>query len=83
MFAVATGNQKTFEVGIFNKDVRALVKQNRSHLDYGDAWADVHFQNVVAETEEEAMAMIEERYPAQSGFVVSAIRQYRTSIFAT
>lgn len=51
MFAVATGNQKTFEVGIYNKEVRSAVKENLSHFDFGDEWADVHYQNIVADTE--------------------------------
>jgi len=73
MFAVATGNQKTFEVGIYNKEVRSAVKENISHIDFGDEWADVHYQNVVADTEAEALAMITDRYPEEKGFVVASM----------
>lgn len=73
MFAVATGNQKTFEVGVYNKEVRSSVKENISHFDYGDEWADVHYQNVVADTEAEALTMITDRYPPEKGFVVSSL----------
>ena len=73
MFAVATGNQKTFEVGIYNKDVRTCVKENVRHLDFGDEWADVHYQNVVADTEAEALTMITDRYPPEKGFVVTSL----------
>ncbi|MDV7338550.1 hypothetical protein RYZ26_03010 [Terasakiella sp. A23] len=74
MFAVATGNQKTFEVGIYNKEVRNCVKENNSHLDFGDEWADVHYQNIVAVTEAEALTMVTDRYPADKGFVVTSLK---------
>lgn len=83
MFAVATGNRKTFEVGIFNKEVRVCVKENYSHEEFADEWADVRYQNVVAETKDEALAMIESRYPGKDGFVVNSIAEQRKeSIFA-
>ncbi|WP_419796945.1 MAG: hypothetical protein ACNI26_11260 [Terasakiella sp.] len=72
MFAVATGNQKTFEVGIYNKEVRACVKENDTHLDYGDEWADVHYQNVVAQDKAEALTMMNDRYPPEQGFVIES-----------
>ncbi|WP_038012909.1 hypothetical protein [Terasakiella pusilla] len=75
MFAVATGNQKTFEVGIYNQEVRSCVKENDSHLDYGDQWADVHYQNIIADTEEEARSMVAERYPAERGFILESISE--------
>lgn len=79
MFAVATGNQKTFEVGIYNKDVRRCVKENATHLDYADEWADVHYQNVVAESVDEALVIMQDRYPPDQGFVIeSCMVQSRT-----
>jgi len=72
MFAVATGNQKTFEVGIYNKEVRSCVKENVSHLDFGDEWADVHYQNIVAESQAEALIMVADRYPPEKGFVIDS-----------
>ncbi|NVK17923.1 MAG: hypothetical protein HWE30_04445 [Methylocystaceae bacterium] len=75
MFAIATGNQKTYEVGIYNQEVRSLVKENNSHIDYGDEWADVHYQNVVAYNEAEALTLITDRYPADQGFVVTSLSE--------
>ncbi len=77
MFAVATGNQKTFEVGLYNKEVRSCVKENDSHFDFGDEWADVHYQNVVALNEAEALTMITDRYPPEKGFVVTSVEEGR------
>ncbi len=72
MFSVATGKQKTFEVGIYNQEVRSCVKENNCHLDYGDDWADVRYQNVVALSQEEALDLIKDRYPSDKGFVIQS-----------
>ncbi|WP_135077581.1 hypothetical protein [Terasakiella sp. SH-1] len=72
MFAVATGNQKTFEIGIYNRAVRDCVKENDHHLDFGDEWADVHYQNIVADTQDEALVLITDRYPPEKGFVIQS-----------
>lgn len=74
MFAVATGSKKTFAIGVYNKEVRASVKENMRHLDFGDEWADVHYQGVVAETQDEALSVIVKRYPAEKGFVVDSVK---------
>jgi len=73
MFAVATGNQKTYEVGIYNKDVRSSVKENLSNFEFVDEWADVHYHIVVADTAAESLPMITDRYPPEKGFVVTTL----------
>jgi hypothetical protein len=61
---------RAFEVAIYNQDVRALVKANRSHSYFDDQWADVKIQDVIARNEGEARALIAERFPPEDGFVV-------------
>lgn len=73
MFAIATGNQQTFEVGIYNQEVRTCVKENEPHAKFGDHWADVNYQNIVAESEEEARSIVTERYPSSQGFVIASL----------
>ncbi len=65
--------QRIFEAAIYNKVVRALVKENRSHCHYDDQWADVHHHDVVARDESEARAMIDRRYPPEKGFVIQQL----------
>ncbi|SCA55226.1 conserved hypothetical protein [Candidatus Terasakiella magnetica] len=77
MFSVTSGNQKNFEIGIYNQEVRECVKENNRHLDFGDEWADVHYQSVVAETKDEALGVIKNRYPAQKGFVIASCAEAR------
>ena len=54
---------RTFEAAIYNREVRALVKENQSHSLFGDHWADVHIQDVEARDEDEARDTVSERYP--------------------
>ena len=62
-----------FLVTIYNKAVRAMVKENRSHAFYSDLWADAHVQDIDADTEAEARAIAKHRYPPKDGFVIESI----------
>ena len=66
---IKTG-RNTYEVSIYNRDVRAAVKGNESHIFYGDQWADLQFQDIYADSELEARKLISLRYPPEQGFVV-------------
>jgi len=60
-------------VSFYNKDVRALVKDNRSHSFFEDSWADVHTQDVSADSEDEARAELAKRFPPEDGFVIEKV----------
>lgn len=62
--------RKAFEVTLYNREVRSALKDNKSHLIYGDHWADYQVQDVEAATETEALSSILKRYPPEEGFVV-------------
>ena len=64
-----------YEVSIYNKDVRSLVKENQSHNVFDDHWADTQLHDVVAQDETEARRMVGERYPAGDGFVIQTVKQ--------
>ena len=71
-----TGSQ-AFEVAIYNQDVRALVKANRSHCHFDDRWADVKLHDVIARDEGEARALIAVRFPPEDGFVIKGMYPLR------
>jgi hypothetical protein len=75
MLQLPTNGQHIFEVSIYNKDVRTLVKENQSHAIFDDQWADNHFQDVVAQDEDQARRLIAERYPSDDGFVINGVVQ--------
>ncbi len=60
-------------VTLYNKDVRALVKDNLCHPFYEDHWADARVLDVEASSEDEARVKIEARYPFEDGFVIESI----------
>ncbi len=62
-----------FEVAIYNKEVRALVKENQSHCFFDDQWADTQLRDVIAKDEAEARELIAQRFPPDDGFVVQDV----------
>ena len=73
MLQIPTAGTKIFEVTLYNKEVRSLVKENQSHLFYDDQWADIRVHDVLAEDEAQARVMIAERFPPGDGFVIDTI----------
>ena len=65
--------QHLYEVAIYNKDVRAMVKENESHCYFDDHWADVQFHDIMAHNEEEARELIIRRFPPDDGFVIEDV----------
>ena len=66
-------DQRVFEVSIYNREVRAMVKENRHHDHFDDHWADAQVRDIVAKTEDEARNLIARRYPPDEGFVIETI----------
>jgi hypothetical protein len=64
-----------FEVIIYNRQVRALLKENETHPDFGDRWADQMRQMVEAVDADEAKALAARRYPPEAGFVIASVRE--------
>ena len=67
--------QHVYEVSIYNREVRSLVKQNQSHLFFDDQWADKHIHDVVALDEDHARLLIAERFPPDDGFIIEDVVQ--------
>ncbi len=73
MLRSLTDSRNAYEVSIYNRDVRAAVKGNKSHILFGDHWADIQFQDVQAQSETEARKLISQRYPPDQGFVIEEL----------
>ncbi len=65
---------QVFEVSIYNKEVRSLVKENMSHDFFDDHWADEQIRDVLAETADEARQLVGNRFPADEGFVIASVK---------
>ncbi len=75
MLHLPNTGHKMFEVAIYNKKVRALVKENKSHSFFDDYWADLQVRDVVARNETEARRLIAERFRPEDGFVVKDVTE--------
>lgn len=62
-----------FEVRLYNKEVRALIKQNRQHEHFDERWADLNAQVVQAQDAAEARRLAARRYPPDQGFVIFSV----------
>ena len=65
--------EQVYEVSLYNKDVRSLVKENQSHDLFEDHWADSQKHDVVACDEAEARRMVAERFKPDDGFVIEGV----------
>ncbi|MHA1598331.1 MAG: hypothetical protein ACTSV1_06375 [Alphaproteobacteria bacterium] len=75
MLQLPINGHHVFEVSLYNKDVRAMVKENQHHHFFDDQWADVHVRNVTARDETEAVSLIAKRFPAEEGFVIQQVAE--------
>lgn len=69
------GHHHVFEVSLYNRDVRTMVKENQHHNFFDDQWADVHVRNVTARDETEAVSIIVKRFPPEEGFVIQQVTE--------
>ena len=74
MLHIPMDGEQLFEVSIYNKLVRSLVKENQSHDIFDDHWADLHVQKLIAQDETEARRIICLRFPEKDGFVIEAVK---------
>lgn len=65
--------EKKFEVAVYNKEVRKLVREGEHHPHLNDDWADIYYVDVIAEDENGAQAKIKEKYPEDKGFVIENV----------
>ncbi len=77
MVQIGSLRQMEFEAAIYNREVRAAIKDNRSHAVLGDHWADTQYVSVVAETGAGARALLADRYPSDQGFVIADLTPVR------
>lgn len=63
----------TFEVIVYNEQVRQKVRDGERHRTFSDDWGDTHYIEVKADDEDAAMAKARDKYPAEDGFVIEGI----------
>ena len=62
-----------FGIALHNEEVRIAVKSGNKHDCFEDAWADTHYIEVMATTEDMVLAKIGKQCPKHRGFVVEQV----------
>ena len=70
MLHLPAKGKKVYEAVIYNKVVRALVKNNESHAFFNDQWADARTCDLAARDKGEARKIVKRQYPPEDGFVI-------------
>ena len=65
--------EQVYEISIYNRVVRSLVKENQSHELYDDHWADSQKHDVIAQDETEARRIVAERFDESDGFIIEGV----------
>lgn len=73
MLHLESSDVQVFKVALYNRKVRALVRNHKRHGCFGDRWAELQSRDVVARDEAEARLLIAERFPPEDGFVVAQV----------
>jgi hypothetical protein len=73
MLNLPNNGYKIFQVQLYNKQVREMVRRRKRHSFFDRLWARPQVRDVVARDEAEARALITERFPPEDGFVVERI----------
>lgn len=66
---------QTYEITIYNEQVRKLVLQGESHKRYSDDWGDSHYIEFKADSKEAATRSCERKYPQGEGFVIEGVTE--------
>ena len=64
---------KKFEASVFNQMVRDATLMGEHHRHLPDFWADQQLIEISADSAEEAMLMLADKYPPDKGYVISAL----------
>lgn len=71
------GIKMKYEARIYNKTVRDILEEgDKNETMWADAWADPHYESVYAETPEDAIEMIYEKFPKKGGFVITDVVEF-------
>ena len=67
------GKLKHYEVSIYNKEVRELNDQNKSHPNYNSDWAHLQYLTFEGESEKDIILQARKKHPERKGFVIDKI----------
>lgn len=65
----------SYEIPVYNAEVRAAVRNKENHPDFEAKWADTHLILVRAHTAEEAVSICRRKHPEHLGFILGEVTE--------
>ena len=53
----------SFEIGVYNKEIRKLTRVGDHHKDLDDSWENIHYIEITSNDEQQARAKVQSKYP--------------------
>jgi len=67
--------KKSFEIPVYNTEVRNAVRNKQIHPELEAKWADTHLIIIRAHTADEALTACRRRHPEKMGFILGDISE--------
>lgn len=67
--------KKSYEIPVFNSEVRSAVKNKQNHPSFQANWADTHLILIRAHTPDEALTICRRKHPEKLGFVLGDVTE--------
>ncbi len=67
--------KKSFEIPVYNENVRNAVRNKQEYPDLESKWADTHLILVRAHTADEAINICRRKHPEKMGFVLGEVSE--------
>jgi hypothetical protein len=68
---------RRYEASVFNQLVRDAVDVGERHRHLPDFWADQQLIEICAESAEDALEMLADRFPTSKGYVISTLLEVK------
>ncbi len=69
----------TYEIGIYNEEVRELTRVGDHHKNLSDSWDSIHYIEIFARDESQARQKALAKYPREHGYVIEQITRMEDS----
>jgi len=65
-----------FQVGIYNKHIRARIRNGDPVEERMETWEDINYFDVTANSETQARTLMQTQYKESQGFVIESVDKY-------
>ena len=65
-----------FQVGIYNKHIRARIRNGDAVQEGQETWEDINYFDITANSESHARELMRSQYKESQGFVIDCVDKY-------